>query len=75
VPSRIKYAATEENLNGHHGFITDAGVAYKYWPGRKAVAEWLVCYLQGVYMAYRLFKPDLPDGLIGQGVLGKVLPG
>ena len=28
VPDRIKYAATEENLNGHDGFVTDAGVEY-----------------------------------------------
>ncbi len=28
VPNRIKYAATEENLNGLDGFITDSGVAY-----------------------------------------------
>jgi 2,4-dienoyl-CoA reductase-like NADH-dependent reductase (Old Yellow Enzyme family) len=28
VPNRIKYGATEENLNGHDGFVTDAGVEY-----------------------------------------------
>lgn len=48
VPNRIKYAATEDNLNDHHGFITDADVAYM-----RARAEGVVgglCFMQGVYM-------------------------
>jgi len=28
VPNRIKYAATEENLNGNDEFVTDAGAGY-----------------------------------------------
>jgi len=28
VPNRIVYAATEDNLNSHDGFVTDADVAY-----------------------------------------------
>jgi len=28
IPNRIKYAATEDNLNGKDGFVTDSGVAY-----------------------------------------------
>jgi 2,4-dienoyl-CoA reductase (NADPH2) len=48
VPNRIKYAATEDNLNDHNGFITDADVAYM-----RARAEGVVgglCFMQGVYM-------------------------
>jgi 2,4-dienoyl-CoA reductase-like NADH-dependent reductase (Old Yellow Enzyme family) len=28
VPNRIKYAATGKNLNGHDGFVIDAGAEY-----------------------------------------------
>src|SRR4030042_1947977 len=28
IPNRIKYAATEDNLNSHDGFVSDADVAY-----------------------------------------------
>jgi 2,4-dienoyl-CoA reductase-like NADH-dependent reductase (Old Yellow Enzyme family) len=28
IPNRIKYAATEDNLNDHNGFITPAGLEY-----------------------------------------------
>ncbi|MEW5722463.1 MAG: FAD-dependent oxidoreductase [Thermodesulfobacteriota bacterium] len=48
IPNRIKYAATEDNLNDHHGFITDADVAYM-----RSRAEGVVgglCFMQGVYM-------------------------
>lgn len=48
VPNRIKYAATEDNLNEEHGFITDADVAYM-----RSRAEGVVgglCFMQGVYM-------------------------
>ena len=48
VPNRIKYAATEDNLNDHNGFITDADVAYM-----RSRAEGVVgglCFMQGVYM-------------------------
>jgi 2,4-dienoyl-CoA reductase-like NADH-dependent reductase (Old Yellow Enzyme family) len=30
VPNRIKYAATEDNLNGHDGFITGIDVEYMW---------------------------------------------
>jgi|APCry1669189101_1035198.scaffolds.fasta_scaffold00943_8 2,4-dienoyl-CoA reductase (NADPH2) len=48
VPNRIKYAATEDNLNDHQGFVTDADVAYI-----RSRAEGVVgglCFMQGVYM-------------------------
>lgn len=48
IPNRIKYAATEDNLNDDEGFITDADVAYI-----RARAEGVVggiCTIQGVYM-------------------------
>src|SRR5680860_436651 len=28
IPNRVKYAATEDNLNSHDGFVTDEDVAY-----------------------------------------------
>lgn len=48
VPNRIKYAATEDNLNGRDGFITDAGVAYLRQRARGVVGG--ICTMQGVYM-------------------------
>jgi len=48
IPNRVKYAATEDNLNSHDGFVTDADVAYI-----RSRAEGVVggmCYMQGVYM-------------------------
>jgi len=48
VPNRIKYAATEENLNDHNGFITDADVAYMRLRAEGVVGG--LCFMQGVYM-------------------------
>ena len=47
VPNRIKYAATEDNLNGHDGFITDAGLEYMRLRARGVVGG--ICTIQGVY--------------------------
>ncbi len=60
VPNRIKYAATEDNLNEHNGFITDADVAYM-----RSRAEGVVgglCFMQGVYM---------DEAAKGQGYVGQ----
>ena len=60
VPNRIKYAATEDNLNDHNGFVTDADVAYI-----KRRAEGVVgglCFMQGVYM---------DEARKGQGYIGQ----
>ena len=60
VPNRVKYAATEDNLNDHNGFITDADVAYM-----RSRAEGVcggLCFMQGVYM-----DPDHK----GQGYVGQ----
>jgi len=48
VPNRIKYAATEENLNAHDGFVTDSGVAYMRERAKGVVGG--ICSMQGVYM-------------------------
>ncbi len=48
VPNRIKYAATEDNLNGHDGFVTDAGVEYMRQRAIGVVGG--LCFMQGVYM-------------------------
>ncbi len=48
VPNRIKYAATEENLNGLDGHITDAGVAYMRERAKGVVGG--LCFMQGVFM-------------------------
>lgn len=45
VPNRIKYAATEDNLNSHDGFITDAGVAYMRERAEGVVGG--LCFMQG----------------------------
>ena len=60
VPNRVKYAATEDNLNQHDGFITDADVAYM-----RSRAEGVVgglCFMQGVYM---------DEARKGQGYVGQ----
>ncbi|MGM0426198.1 MAG: FAD-dependent oxidoreductase [Thermodesulfobacteriota bacterium] len=71
VPNRIKYAATEDNLNDHNGFITDADVAYM-----RSRAEGVVgglCFMQGVYMD----KPGKGQGYVGQAACwdDKYIPG
>ncbi len=60
IPNRIKYAATEENLNARDGFVTDAGVEYLRWRARGVVGG--ICTMQGVYM---------DPGGFGQGYVGQ----
>ncbi len=60
VPNRIKYAATEDNLNTHDGFITDADVAYMRDRAIGVVGG--LCFMQGVYM---------DQGRQGQGYVGQ----
>jgi 2,4-dienoyl-CoA reductase (NADPH2) len=60
VPNRIKYAATEENLNGLDGFITDSGVAYMRERAKGVVGG--LCFMQGVYM---------DEARKGQGYIGQ----
>ena len=60
IPNRIKYAATEDNLNGRDGFITDAGLEYMRLRARGVVGG--ICTIQGVYMD--------PEGY-GQGYVGQ----
>jgi 2,4-dienoyl-CoA reductase (NADPH2) len=60
IPNRIKYAATEDNLNAHDGFVTDAGVEYLRLRARGVVGG--ICTMQGVYM---------DPGRFGQGYVGQ----
>jgi 2,4-dienoyl-CoA reductase (NADPH2) len=60
IPNRIKYAATEDNLNQHDGFVTDADVAYIRQRAKGVVGG--ICTIQGVYMD--------PTGE-GQGYVGQ----
>jgi 2,4-dienoyl-CoA reductase (NADPH2) len=48
VPNRIKYAATEDNLNTHEGYVTDAEIAYIRERAKGVVGG--ICTIQGVYM-------------------------
>ena len=48
IPNRIKYAATEDNLNSPEGFITDAGLEYMRLRARGVAGG--LCTMQGVYM-------------------------
>jgi 2,4-dienoyl-CoA reductase (NADPH2) len=48
IPNRIKYAATEDNLNAHDGFVTEAGAAYIRDRAIGVVGG--ICTIQGVYM-------------------------
>ncbi|RLC24964.1 MAG: NADH oxidase [Deltaproteobacteria bacterium] len=71
IPNRVKYAATEDNLNDHNGFITDADVAYM-----RSRAEGVVggmCFMQGVYMD----EPRKGQGYVGQAACwdDKFIPG
>jgi len=65
------YAATEDNLNSHDGFVTDADVAYI-----RSRAEGVVggmCFMQGVYM-----DPERKgQGYVGQAACwdDKFIPG
>lgn len=48
IPNRIKYAATEDNLNSPEGFVTDADVAYIRERAKGVVGG--ICTIQGVFM-------------------------
>jgi 2,4-dienoyl-CoA reductase (NADPH2) len=71
VPNRIKYAATEENLNGLDGHITDSGVAYMRERAKGVVGG--LCFMQGVYMD----KARKGQGYVGQAAAwdDKFIPG
>ena len=60
IPNRIKYAATEDNLNNHDGYVTDADEAYIRERAKGVVGG--ICTIQGVYMD--------PKGE-GQGYVGQ----
>ncbi len=71
IPNRIKYAATEDNLNTHDGFITDADVAYIRERAKGVVGG--ICTMQGVYMD----KNRQGQGYVGQAASwdDKFVPG
>ncbi|MEJ2165175.1 MAG: FAD-dependent oxidoreductase [Desulfobacterales bacterium] len=71
IPNRIKYAATEENLNGHDGHITDSGVAYMRERAKGVVGG--LCFMQGVYMD----EARKGQGYVGQAAAwdDKFIPG
>jgi len=71
VPNRIKYAATEENLNGLDGFVTDSGVAYMRERAKGVVGG--LCFMQGVYMD----EKRKGQGYVGQAAAwdDKYIPG
>ena len=71
IPNRIKYAATEDNLNGTDGFVTDAGVAYLRERAKGVVGG--ICTMQGVYMDER----RQGQGYVGQAAAwdDKFIPG
>jgi len=71
VPNRIKYAATEDNLNDHNGFVTDADVAYLRERAKGVVGG--ICTMQGVYMD----EKRMGQGYVGQAAAwdDKYIPG
>jgi 2,4-dienoyl-CoA reductase (NADPH2) len=71
IPNRIKYAATEDNLNGHEGFVTDAGVEYMRQRAIGVVGG--LCFMQGVYMD----EKRQGQGYVGQAAAwdDKFIPG
>jgi 2,4-dienoyl-CoA reductase (NADPH2) len=71
IPNRIKYAATEDNLNGHDGFVTDAGVEYMRQRAIGVVGG--LCFMQGVYMD----EKRQGQGYVGQAACwdDKFIPG
>ncbi len=71
VPNRIKYAATEDNLNQHDGFVTDADVEYMRRRAEGVVGG--LCFMQGVYMD----EPRKGQGYVGQAACwdDKFIPG
>jgi 2,4-dienoyl-CoA reductase (NADPH2) len=71
IPNRIKYAATEDNLNGKDGLVTDAGVAYLRERAKGVVGG--MCFMQGVYMD----EKRQGQGYVGQAAAwdDKFIPG
>ena len=71
IPNRIKYAATEDNLNDHNGFVTDADVAYLKERAKGVVGG--ICTMQGVYMD----EKRMGQGYVGQAAAwdDKFVPG
>jgi 2,4-dienoyl-CoA reductase (NADPH2) len=71
IPNRIKYAATEDNLNSHDGYVTDADVAYMR--ERAIGVAGGICTIQGVYMD----KNREGQGYVGQAAAwdDKFIPG
>jgi 2,4-dienoyl-CoA reductase (NADPH2) len=71
VPNRIVYAATEDNLNRHDGFVTDADVAYIRNRAEGVVGG--MCFMQGVYMD----QERKGQGYVGQAACwdDKFIPG
>jgi len=71
IPNRIKYAATEDNLNDKDGFVTDADVAYIRERAKGVVGG--ICCMQGVYMD----EKRQGQGYVGQAACwdDKYIPG
>ena len=71
IPNRIKYAATEDNLNDRDGFVTDMDVAYIRERARGVVGG--ICTMQGVYMD----EKRQGQGYVGQAAAwdDKFIPG
>lgn len=71
IPNRVKYAATEDNLNSHDGFVTDEDVAYIQARAKGVVGG--ICTIQGVYMDERAYG----QGYVGQAAAwdDKFVPG
>lgn len=71
IPNRIKYAATEDNLNTHDGYVTDADVAYMRERAKGVVGG--ICTIQGVYMD----EKREGQGYVGQAAAwhDKFIPG
>jgi 2,4-dienoyl-CoA reductase (NADPH2) len=71
IPNRIVYAATEDNLNSHDGFVTDADVAYIRNRARGVVGG--IMFMQGVYMD----EVRKGQGYVGQAACwhDKFIPG
>ena len=71
IPNRIKYAATEDNLNDKDGFVTDPDVAYIRERAKGVVGG--ICTMQGVYMD----QTRQGQGYVGQAACwdDKYIPG
>jgi 2,4-dienoyl-CoA reductase (NADPH2) len=71
IPNRIKYAATEDNLNDRDGFVTDMDVAYIRERAKGVVGG--ICTMQGVYMD----EKRQGQGYVGQAAAwdDKYIPG